>query len=159
MGNYADNDYLRQQKKDAQKKAESTITTNSDGSTQQTAQDIYNARGGYSGTGMSLSEFQQKGDLNPMSGGGGGTTSVRRRGSSEQTRVGNDTRVRDDASSGTAGAKGSSIGQAMAESSGSPVGQPAQGGGLWQATRQPTDLASIQQRVLQSLTNPAKRGM
>lgn len=157
MGNYADNEWLRQQKKAEQEKANSTISKSDTGGTEQTAQDIYNVRGGSKGTGMSLAEFQQKGDLSPNS--GGGTTAVRRRGSSEQTRVGSDTRVRDDASSGTAGAQGSSIGKAMAESSGSPVGQPAQGGSLWQASRQPTDLASIQQRVLQSLTKPAQRGM
>nr|UVX62844.1 MAG: hypothetical protein [Bacteriophage sp.] len=149
MGNYADS-------RDAGQFDTKKTTTSTSNDMGQSAQDIYNARGGYSGTGMSLRDFEQKGDLNPTS--GGGTTAVRRRGSSEQTRVGNDTRVRDDASSGTAGAKGSSIGQAMAESSGSPLGQSVQNG-LWQATRQPTDLASIQQRVLQSLTNPTKRGM
>lgn len=84
--------------------------------------------------------------------------SVRRRGSSEQQRVGQDTRVRGDQSSGTAGAAGSSIGKAMAEATGSAVGQPMQTNSLWQATRQPTDLASIQQRVLQSLLNPTQRG-
>ena len=150
MGNYADS-------RDAGTFDKNNGSSSKSNDMGQTAEQIYDARGGYSGTVMSLNDFKNSGDLNPSS--SVGTTSVRRRGSSEQTRVGNDTRVRDDSSSGTAGAEGNTMGKAMAESSGSPVGQPAQGGGLWQATRQPTELASIQQRVLQSLTNPVKRGM
>lgn len=79
--------------------------------------------------------------------------SVRRRGDSTQQRVGTDTRVRDDASSGTAGAAGGSIGAAMSQAAAPAVPEQPQNA-MWQAARQPTDLASIQQRVLQSLAKP-----
>lgn len=144
MGNYAD-------VRDA--------TQGSGGNIPQATQDIYTARGGYSGTGMSLSDFAQKGDLNATDAGAASSTqSVRRRGSSEQQRVGQDTRVRGDEGSGMAGAAGSAMGSAMAATSGpaQQAVQPAAQNPLWQGARQRTDLASIQQRVLQSLTNPQR---
>lgn len=88
-----------------------------------------------------------------------GSESVRRRGASDQQRVGADTRVRDDASSGTAGATGAGMGAAMSQAAGTQQATaPAQSNAMWQATRQPTDLASVQQRVLQSFTKPVQRG-
>lgn len=145
MGNYADT-------RDALKSRGSSIP--------QATQDIYNARGGQSGTGMSLADFSQKGDLNATDAGAASATqSVRRRGSAEQQRVGQDTRVREDASSGTGGAAGSAMGSAMAANTGAqPSVQQASQNPLWQGARQATDLASIQQRVLQSLTKPMQRG-
>lgn len=164
MGNYADNkDRMREEyqaRQKAEKEQKTGMTETKSGGQVQTAESIYNARGGYSGTGMSLNDFKQKGNLSESdTGGGSGTQSVRRRGSSEQQRVGQDTRVRDDVSSGTGGAAGSAMGQAMSGSAGVPATQqPTAQNPLWQGARQATDLASIQQRVLQSLTKPMQRG-
>jgi len=163
MGNYADNkDRMREEyqaRQKAEKEQKTGMTTTKEGGSLQTAESIYNARGGYSGTGMSLNDFKQKGNLSESdAGAGSGSQSVRRRGSSEQQRVGQDTRVRGDEGSGMGGAAGSSIGQAMSQAAGAPATQQTTSTGLWQGTRQATDLASIQQRVLQSLTKPMQRG-
>ena len=152
MGNYADNvDRMREEYKarqKAEKEQKTGMTETKTGGQVQTAESIYNARGGYGGTGMSLSDFKQKGNLSESdTGGGSGTQSVRRRGSSEQQRVGQDTRVRGDEGSGMGGAAGVPTTQ-----------QPTAQNPLWQGARQATDLASIQQRVLQSLTKPMQRG-
>lgn len=108
-----------------------------------------------------IAREQQKAGIDPSKfkyDGNTGSESVRRRGSAEQQRVGSDTRVRDDSSSGTAGAAGAGMGAAMSQAAGTQQAAPVQANAMWQATRQPTDLASIQQRVLQSLTKPVQRG-
>lgn len=87
----------------------------------------------------------------------GSSASFRQRGDASQKRVNNDTRVRDDANSGTAGANGAYGSQSsMTAVLGAPEEQQAQQEGpvmttSWQATRQPVDLASVRERVLQSL--------
>lgn len=92
------------------------------------------------------------------------TQSMRRRGSVDQQRVGVDTRVRNDVNSGTAGAGGTG----MAEALGAPTDmqaaqqqqqQQGQQQTLWTAQRQPTDIGSIQSRVLQNLRNLTTGGM
>lgn len=142
MGNYADNvDRIREKERNAQSQADKNNA----------ARDSWEARGGYEGTGQTLQDYANSGGA--QSSGGVATQSFRRRGSTEQSRVGNDTRVRGDATSGTAGAGGGAMGTAMQEASGAATAQSNQNP-LWQATRQPVDLASIQQRVLQSLNKP-----
>lgn len=87
----------------------------------------------------------------------GTTASFRQRGDATQKRVNDDTRVRSDANSGTAGVNGAqsgnvSMSDALAvDSDQQPPQQVPMGGVTWQATRQPVDLASVRQRVLQSL--------
>ena len=91
----------------------------------------------------------------------GTSASFRQRGSDTQKRVNTDTRVRDDANSGTAGASGSTAGQvsgmaaAMSQdqtSTQQTVQTPSDvQNASWQATRQPVDINSVRNRVLQSL--------
>lgn len=86
----------------------------------------------------------------------GTTSSFRQRGDATQKRVNEDTRVRGDANSGTAGVNGAQTGQvSMVDALGGQVQQDQQPqpvqNASWQATRQPVDLASVRQRVLQSL--------
>lgn len=82
-----------------------------------------------------------------------GSQSVRRRGSTDQQRVGQDTRVRE--MGNTEGGMGSA---GMAEGMGAPedttpkVTAPTGSNAMWKATRAPTDLASVQARVVQSLS-------
>lgn len=91
-----------------------------------------------------------------------GSMSVRYRGSTDQTRVGNDTRVRGgtDSSStgqsigatdkGMAAAMQSATGKQFADSS--DVQPVASKSNAWQGNRTPVNLASVQQRVLKSLS-------
>lgn len=87
----------------------------------------------------------------------GSSASFRQRGDASQKRVNNDTRVRDDANSGTAGANGEYGSQgAMSAALGGDQSQSQQSpqpvtSAAWQGTRQPVDLASVRSRVLQSL--------
>lgn len=78
--------------------------------------------------------------------GGSSTQSIRRRGSTTQQRVGTDTRARG------AGEQQSGMGSAMMAGQPETASQPAtmQTSAMWQAQRQPVDLASIQSRLLQS---------
>ena len=117
---------------------------------------IYHDMGARQGTGVSFNEFVQQRSSGGASDNSTGSQSVRRRGSSQQQRVGLDTRVRGDESSGTGGAAGASIGAAMSDAAGAtPATQSASSQNpLWKGARQPTDLASIQQRVLQSFATP-----
>lgn len=92
----------------------------------------------------------------------GTTASFRQRGDASQKRVNTDTRVRDDANSGTAGAGGSGVGKAvtmtdaLSDNNGQQALVPGQSqiplNASWKATRQPVDINSVRQRVLQSLT-------
>lgn len=83
-----------------------------------------------------------------------GSQSVRYRGSTSQSRVGGDTRVRGGV--GDVGEETANMGTAMqqAANEGKEVAAPVTTQNVsWQATRQPTDLASVRQRVLQSVSN------
>lgn len=83
-----------------------------------------------------------------------GSQSVRYRGSTSQVRVGGDTRVRSGV--GDVGDKTSNMGSAMqsAANGDNEVAAPVTAQNVsWNATRQPTDLASVRQRVLQSVSN------
>lgn len=83
-----------------------------------------------------------------------GSQSVRYRGSTSQVRVGGDTRVRSGV--GDVGDKTSNMGSAMqsAANGDKEVAAPVTAQNVsWNATRQPTDLASVRQRVLQSVSN------
>lgn len=98
--------------------------------------------------GLSSIARNQDGDVgvDPYGASGISSQSVRRRGDTDQQRVGSDTRIRNEAT------QESGIGTAMQQAA-NP--QPIQTtNGLWQALRSPTDLASIQARVLQSITKP-----
>lgn len=92
-----------------------------------------------------LAAQQAKGQVAPGDPyGGSQTQSIRKRGTTEQQRVSMDTRTR-----GPDGGQATSMGAAMQTPPAAT--QPAQtGNALWQATRQPTDLASVQTRLLQS---------
>lgn len=82
-----------------------------------------------------------------------GSQSVRRRGSTEQQRVGQDTRVRE--MGNTEGGMGSAEQAGMAAGMEAPTQQaqaPTGVNPMWKATRAPTDLASVQARVVQSLS-------
>lgn len=94
-----------------------------------------------------LAAEQAKGQVAPGDPyGGSQTQSIRKRGSTEQQRVSMDTRNR----GGTQGEQ-SSMGAAMQTPPATQAAPAAQtGNALWQATRQPTDLASVQTRLLQS---------
>lgn len=90
---------------------------------------------------------------------GAGTTgtsaSFRQRGEVSQKRVNTDTRVRDDANSGTAGANGK-VGSMAAALSPEDAAQAQQAPDMpvnasWQATRQSVKLNDVRSRVLQSL--------
>lgn len=83
-----------------------------------------------------------------------GSQSVRYRGSTSQVRVGGDTRVRSGV--GDVGGETSNMGSAMqsAANGDKDVAAPVTAQNVsWNATRQPTDLASVRQRVLQSVSN------
>lgn len=92
---------------------------------------------------------------------GNSTQAVRYRGSTEQTRVGTDTRVRGgtsasdtgqgmgDTDKGMAAAMKSATGKQFADSS--DVKPVASKSNAWQGNRTPVNLASVQQRVLKSL--------
>lgn len=87
-----------------------------------------------------------------------GSQSVRYRGSTSQSRVGSDTRVRGGV--GDVEGETANMGSAMqaAAGEGEEVAAPVtQQNVAWQATRQPTDLASVRQRVLQSVSNNGTR--
>lgn len=82
-----------------------------------------------------------------------GSQSVRYRGSTSQARVGGDTRVRGGV--GDVGEETSNMGTAMQDAAkeqqaATPVTTQNVS---WQSTRQPTDLASVRNRVLQSVSN------
>lgn len=82
-----------------------------------------------------------------------GSQSVRRRGSTDQQRVGQDTRVRE--MGNTEGGMGSADQAGMAAGMEAPTQQaqpPTSINPMWKATRAPTDLASVQARVVQSLS-------
>ena len=75
--------------------------------------------------------------------GGSSTQAIRKRGSTTQQRVSTDTRSRDEPQ------QQSSMGAAMqAQQESAPATQ--QQSGMWQGMRQPTDLVSVQSRLLQS---------
>lgn len=83
-----------------------------------------------------------------------GSQSVRYRGSTSQVRVGGDTRVRSGV--GDVGGETANMGSAMqsAANGDKEVAAPVTAQNVsWNATRQPTDLASVRQRVLQSVSN------
>lgn len=90
-----------------------------------------------------------------------GSQSVRYRGSTSQSRVGGDTRVRGGV--GDVGEETSNMGSAMQQAANEGENQQTTASPVtdqnvaWQATRQPTDLASVRQRVLQSVTNNGQR--
>lgn len=91
-----------------------------------------------------------------------GSTAVRYRGSTSQTRVGDDTRVRSGtASTGTGQSVGnteSGMAAALKSATGTQFAdmgnvQPVESSvNTWSGKRTPTDLASIRQRVLKSVT-------
>jgi hypothetical protein len=92
---------------------------------------------------------------------GNSTQAVRYRGSTDQTRVGTDTRVRGgteasstgqgmgNTDSGMAAALRSATGKQFADSS--DVAPVASKSNAWQGNRTPVNLASVQQRVLKSI--------
>lgn len=82
-----------------------------------------------------------------------GSQSVRYRGSTSQSRVGGDTRVRGGV--GDVGEETANMGTAMQEAANEQqAATPVTTQNVsWQATRQPTDLASVRNRVLQSVSN------
>ncbi len=90
----------------------------------------------------------------------GSTMSFRQRGDVTQKRVGGDTRVRDDANSGTAGAGGSQAGDvSMANTLGGQQQQADQSvmqqgvpqNASWQQYRQPVDLNTVRQNLMNAL--------
>lgn len=105
-----------------------------------------------------------RGDATVLNGTSGstGSTSVRYRGSTSQTRVGDDTRVRSGTTSTGTGQSVGNTDSGMAAALKSATGtqfadmgnvQPVEGSvNTWSGKRAPTDLASIRQRVLKSVT-------
>ena len=91
-----------------------------------------------------------------------GTNAVRYRGSTSQTRVGDDTRVRSGTASSGSGQSVGDTGSGMAAALKSATGtqyadmgnvQPVESAvNVWSGKRAPTDLASVRQRVLKSVT-------
>lgn len=104
------------------------------------------------------------GNATAVNGGGvsSGTNSVRYRGSTSQTRVGDDTRVRSGTASSGSGQSVGNTDSGMAAALKSATGtqfadmgnvQPAESSvNVWSGKRTPTDLASVRQRVLKSVT-------
>lgn len=112
-----------------------------------------------------IAQNQQRGDAASAGTTGGDTAnstqSVRYRGSTDQTRVGTDTRVRGGTAAsetgqgmgntdkGMAAAMKSATGKQFADSS--DVNPVASKSNAWQGNRTPVNLASVQQRVLKSI--------
>lgn len=127
-----------------------------------TTEQLYQDAGGSKGTGTNYSDWlREHGSGGGGAGGDSSTMAVRYRGSTDQTRVGTDTRVRGgtaasdtgggmgDADKGMAAAMKSASGKQFADSS--DVKPVASKSNAWQGNRTPVNLASVQQRVLKSL--------
>ena len=91
-----------------------------------------------------------------MTGSTGTSRSFRQRGDTSQKRVNTDTRVRNEANSGTAGAGGNKVASGMQQAldtgatqqdATAQVPQIPQNA-AWQATRQAVDLSSVRQRIM-----------
>lgn len=91
-----------------------------------------------------LDKQLQREGISPMADAMSGSESVRRRGDTNQQRVGQDTRVRE--------IGGSEVGMGKTEVEKPKAQAPVTQGGMWSAKRAPTDLASVQSRVLKSIT-------
>lgn len=113
-----------------------------------------------------LAEMQKNDPYGTNSTGNAGTSrSFRQRGDVTQKRVNTDTRVRNEANSGTAGAKGkgqgSSMQNALEISNTQEQATPAQQGvpqnAAWQATRQAVDLQSVRGRLMSGLKSNGRQ--